>query len=57
MKLMPRFSVEMELYDILYLSYLLPVSRVRPLVPDILPLATVGGDRVFFSVVIFAWSH
>lgn len=53
MKLMPRFSVEMGLYDILYLTYLLPVSRVRSLVPDILPLATVGGDWVFFSVVTF----
>jgi len=53
MKIMPRFSVEMELYDILYLSYLIPASRVRPLVPDILPLATVGSDRVFFSVVTF----
>jgi hypothetical protein len=53
MKMMPRFSVEMELYDILYLSYLIPASRIRPLVPDILPLATMSGNRVFFSVVTF----
>lgn len=46
-------SVEMILHNILYLSYLLPAARVRPHVPDVLPLATVDGDNVMLSVVLF----
>lgn len=43
----------MTLNNILYLSYLIPANRIRPLVPEILPLATVRGEMVFISVVIF----
>ncbi len=46
-------SVEMILYDVLYLSYLLPAERVRPFVPERLALATVDGDQVFVSAVFF----
>lgn len=46
-------SVEMILYDVLYLSYLLPVDRVRPFVPERLPPATVNGEQTFVSVVLF----
>ena len=46
-------SVEMLLRDMLYVSYLVPGSRVRPMVPDSLPLATVDGTNVFVSLVIF----
>jgi hypothetical protein len=54
MALSKRFmSVEMLLSDMLYVSYLVPGSRVRPLVPDSLPLATVDGTHVFVSLVIF----
>ncbi len=52
MKLVPKFSVKMKLFDILYLSYLVPALRIRPFVPEILPLAYVD-DRVFISIVIF----
>ncbi len=44
--------VEMLLRDVLYVSYLVHASRVRPMVPDILPLATLEGDNVFVSVVV-----
>lgn len=52
MKLIPKFSVTMKLCDILYLSYLVPASRIRPFVPEILPMAYID-DRVFISIVIF----
>jgi len=44
-------SVQMILRHVLYVSYLVPASRVRPMVPDVLPLATFDSDRVFISVV------
>jgi len=44
--------VEMILRHVLYVSYFVPASRVRPLVPDVLPLAIVGRDGAFVSVVI-----
>jgi len=54
MALSKRFmSVEMLLRDMLYVSYLVPGSRVRPMVPDSLPLATVDATHVFVSLVIF----
>ena len=46
-------SVKMVLSDLLYVSYLVPTNRIRPLVPDILPLASVDGSNVFLSLVIF----
>lgn len=46
-------SVTMNLQDVLYVLYLLPTTRVRPLVPDVLPLATVAGDNVFVALVMF----
>ena len=44
--------VEMSLHHVLYVSYLVPESRVRQLVPEALPLAVVERDNVFISVVI-----
>jgi hypothetical protein len=44
--------VQMELRHVLYLNYLVPAPRVRPLVPELLPLAIVDLNRVFVSVVI-----
>lgn len=52
MRLKRKLSIEMMLYNILYLSYLIPASRVKPLVPDVLPLSTYN-DRVFISIVVF----
>jgi uncharacterized protein YqjF (DUF2071 family) len=44
-------AVEMDLFNVLYISFLVPALRVRPLVPSNLPLAKVGDDSVFVSVV------
>jgi uncharacterized protein YqjF (DUF2071 family) len=46
-------SVEMMLRDMLYVSYLIPSSRLRPLIPASLEPAEVLPDRVFVSLVIF----
>lgn len=45
--------VEMVLHNVLYVSYLVPASRVRPHVPNLLHLSTVGDDQVYISVVAF----
>jgi len=52
LKLIPDFSVDMVVENILYLFYLVPASRLRPLIPDPLSMLTVN-DHVFLSVVTF----
>ena len=47
------FTVEMGLRDMLYVSYLLPAGRLRPLLPTSLEPACVEGDTVFVSLVAF----
>jgi hypothetical protein len=49
--------VEMSLHHVLYISYLVPESRVRQFVPGELPLAVVGRNKVFLSVVILQSSE
>lgn len=49
--------IEMMLQDVLYLSYHVPTEVVRPLVPEVLPLAVIGGDKTFISVVILKCRH
>jgi len=50
--MLERFgTVSTLLKDLLYISYLVPSSRLRPLVPSSLPLRTVGGDT-FISLVV-----
>lgn len=44
-------SLKMMLHHVLYISYLVPASRIRPLVPNVLPLATPFPDQVFVSIV------
>ena len=44
------FSITMDLHNLLYISYLVPVERIRPLVPSGLTL-TSFKDKVFLSVV------
>jgi len=51
MKFIPRFSVEMAIEDVLYLSYFIAVEKVRPFVPAILRLDEVAAGKVFISVV------
>jgi hypothetical protein len=46
-------SVEMLLRDMLYVSYLIPSSRIQPLLPPALKPAVVDGDNVFVTLVIF----
>ena len=45
-----RLMVKMELQNVLYLSYLVPVDRLRPLVPPGLRL-NATGSAVFLSIV------
>jgi hypothetical protein len=44
--------VEMLLRNVLYISYCLPASSLRPLVPAYLPLRLIGEDKGFLSIVI-----
>jgi hypothetical protein len=44
--------VEMSLCHVLYISYLVTASRLRHLVPEMLPLAVVGKNEVFVSIVV-----
>jgi hypothetical protein len=41
----------MVLQNVFYISYLISASRVVPLVPEELPLAIIGQNKVFISVV------
>ncbi|OPY89476.1 MAG: hypothetical protein A4E72_01095 [Syntrophus sp. PtaU1.Bin208] len=43
-------TIKMDLHNVLYVSYPVPVDRVRPRVPSELTLAAVQG-RVFLSIV------
>jgi len=45
-----RLSVTMDLHNLLYVSYLVPVVRIRPLVPSELTLS-LTNDKVFISIV------
>jgi hypothetical protein len=53
MGLIPSFRVEMDIYDVLYLSYLVPEERLRPAVPDRLPFAVTSAGKTVISIVIF----
>ena len=44
-------QVHMILHNVFYVSYLIPVSRVRPLVPHELSIAAIEQNKVFVSVV------
>jgi hypothetical protein len=46
-------SVEMLLRDMLYISYLVPASRLSRFLPPALKPAIVDGENVFVSLVIF----
>ena len=46
-------SVEMLLRDMLYVSYLIPASRLRTIIPHYLKPALIDGENVFVSLVIF----
>jgi hypothetical protein len=46
--------IEMLLRNVLYVSYSLPASYLRSLIPASLPLRLVGEDRGFLSIVIIS---
>jgi hypothetical protein len=53
MKLVPSFSVSMDIIDVLYLSHLIPIPRISPYIPKPLTPAPFANDKVFLSVVCF----
>lgn len=44
-------SIKMNLANVLYVSYLVPSVRIRPLVPPFLSLSTDDADQVYISFV------
>ncbi len=53
MSLIPPFTVQMDIYDVLYLSYVIPEERLRPAVPDSIHFAAPSPGKAVISVVIF----
>jgi hypothetical protein len=53
MGLIPSFTVLMDIYDVLYLSYLVPEERLRPSVPDAVGFAARSEGRTMLSLVLF----
>jgi uncharacterized protein YqjF (DUF2071 family) len=53
MRLLPSFTVQMDIHDVLYLSYLIPEKRLRPAIPDNVPFAVTSQDKTIVSLVIF----
>ena len=50
-------SVKMDLANVIYISYRVPVSRIRPLIPDVLPVASDHDDKAFISFVAMSCRH
>ncbi len=53
MGLIPSFTVEMDILDVIYLSYLIPEERLRPTVPATLNIASPITGKAIVSLVIF----
>ena len=53
MGLIPSFTVQMDIYDVLYLSYIIPEERLRPAVPHKIRLAAPIQGKAIISLVIF----
>ncbi len=53
MRLVPSFTVHLDIYDVLYLSYMVPITRLRPFVPDALNFAVTLEDTSIISLVVF----
>jgi hypothetical protein len=53
MGLIPSFTVYLDIYDVLYLSYLIPIKRLRPAVPDAISFAIASEDKTIISLVMF----
>jgi len=44
-------TVRMDLENLIYISYLVPLERLRPLIPRVLPIASYEEGRAFVSFV------
>ena len=53
MGLIPSFTVQMAIHDVLYLSYLIPEKRLRPAIPDNVRFALTFRDKTIVSLVMF----
>jgi len=53
MALIPAFTVLMDIYDVLYLSYLVPDERLRPAVPEPVGFAARSWGKTIISLVLF----
>ncbi len=53
MRIIPGFTVSMGIYDVLYLSFLVPVERVLSYLPAPLQPAPFTEGKVFLSIVCF----
>jgi hypothetical protein len=53
MSFIPSFRVQMDIHDVLYLSYLTPERRLRPAIPDNLHFAVTFQGKTIVSLVIF----
>jgi uncharacterized protein YqjF (DUF2071 family) len=53
MSLIPPFTVQMDIHDVLYLSYLIPEKRLRPAIPDSMRFAVTSQDKTIVSLVMF----
>jgi uncharacterized protein YqjF (DUF2071 family) len=53
MGFIPAFSVAMDIYDVLYLSYLTPESRLHRYIPRSFTPSIVRDEMVFLSIVCF----
>ncbi len=53
MGFIPSFTVQMDIYDVLYLSWLIPQERLRPFIPAEISFTLKYEDKAIISLVIF----
>jgi hypothetical protein len=53
MSIIPSFTVEMDIFDVLYLSYFIPEKRLRHTIPSHIPFALSYENKTIISLVIF----
>lgn len=53
MGIIPSFTVQMDVSDVLYLSWLIPEKKLRPAVPASINFAGILEDNAMISLVMF----
>ncbi|MCX5805985.1 MAG: DUF2071 domain-containing protein [Proteobacteria bacterium] len=53
MSIFPSFAVQMDIHDILYLSWLIPEKRLQPAIPAHMHFALTHEGQTIISIVIF----